>query len=269
MKYQEKMGKFRGQSSRLVRFAVLVGICGFPVQTLATGIAIFRSDDAVVIAVDSKTTVHDRGRVQGELETCKLTRLRDAVFVATGTTRTRRMTSNGLATTFDVRQLAMDLLNAPGSIEDRIGKFRHVLEMTLAKTFKKRRQFDQRSGVPVLAVAIAAADNGVPVLWHLSYTPNDSPDQPLSLRPKSGLCAAGCKQPWTLMGQSQYLLDQISSGRLQPLLSAPNRAETARRFVEVMIEGAPARVGPPIDVVEVKPDGQAVCVNCKIGCPAG
>ena len=263
------MRKFRDQFSRIVRVAVLVGICCFPVTTLATGIAIFRSDDAVVIAVDSKTTVHDRGRVQGERETCKLTRLRDAVFVATGTTRTRRMTSSGLATTFDVRQLALDLLNAPGSIEDRIGKFRHVLEMNLAKIFRKRWQFDQPPGVPVLAVAIAAADNGVPVVWHLSYTPNDSTDQPLSLRPKSGLCAAGCKQPWTLMGHHQYLLDQISSGPLQPLLSNPNRAETARRFVEVMIEGAPARVGAPIDVVEIKPDGQAVCVNCKAGCPAG
>jgi hypothetical protein len=178
------------------------------------------------------------------------------------------MTSNGLTTTFDVKKLAMELLNGPGSIEDRVGKFRHVLEMNLAKAFRRRWQFDQPAGVPVLAVAVAAADNGVPVLWHVSYTP-DLSDETVRLRPTSVVCGAGCQQPWTVMGYSQPLLDQISSGKLSPLLSNPNRAETARRFVEVMIEGNPARVGPPIDVVEVKPDGRSVCITCKQGCPAG
>jgi hypothetical protein len=255
---------------RAIHILFLVVAVAFPARSYATGIAIFRSDEGIVIAVDSKTTINDRGGLQGERETCKLTRLRDAIFVATGTIRTSRMTSNGLATTFDVKQLALEMLNAPGSIEDRVGHFRHVLELTLAKAFRRRWQLDyQPPGVPVLAVAVAAADNGVPVVWHLSYTPVDLSDKTIRLQPSVVACGAGCTQPWTVMGYSQPLLDQISSGRLKPLLSNPNRAESARRFVEVMIEGAPARVGPPVDVVEVKPDGRTVCVNCKRGCPGG
>jgi hypothetical protein len=248
--------------------AVVSMLVLLPVQAFATGIAIFRSDEGVVIAVDSKTTINRRGEVEREVETCKLTRLRDAVFVATGTTRMSRLTPNGFATTFDVRKLAVELLNGPGSIEERFAAFRHVLELNLAKVFKNRKQFHQPPGVPLLAVALAATDNGIPVVWHLSYTPTDLFDHGVRLRPSSGLCAAGCRQPWTLMGYSQPVLDQITTGELKSLLNDPNRATTARRLVEVMIEGTPAYVGPPIDVIEVRPDGQSICVNCKRGCPA-
>lgn len=195
--------------------------------------------DRIVLAVDSKVR-HMAGEPPSQ--GCKIRASGKFYFVASGYYKNAR-------TGYDVWKIAESTLLKATTIPSAASALETAIAPRLAKALDDLRQSDpmgfrREFAETYLAFVVAGVDDGNPVLAGRNFHPDgvDEVQFPLPNRTDGvGYLAFG----------ERAAVDRVFSREAKVALASSNMVNAARVFVQMEIEENPAKVGPPIAILEI------------------
>lgn len=210
-------------------------------SSTATTIVIVRTRNLVVIASDSKAQYQG---VQGLPHVCKIAKQNETYFVVAGIAQdtqrgflANRIISNAIAraSSFDEQAKAVesDMLVALGN---ELGSMRseNPEEFKFAVT-----------GDAPSTIGLVSIENGVPKVMVLSFL-YDRTTAKMSVKRDS--CPGSCEGEYSIIQIGHVL----PSEEFAKATGSPTQVAT--KLVQMEIDHEPHEVGPPIEVLEIRPD---------------
>ena len=229
-----------------------------------TSLVVVKRPTEIIIAADSKRT--DPRVVGRSIPACKIVRTSSLVFAATGY-------SQDEATGFNVTELALQSSRATGDSSNKVQVFEQMATEQLAKAANWFQVNDPKVYALIFdkgdafKIVFAALDRGTPVLYErafkvtrggdgkskVSVWRRDYPDprQPFA-------------QSFTAYGETDGIQSFLQNQR--DFWASHDPIAAARRLVEVEIAAKPDKVGQPVDIIRIDPNG-IQWVAKKPACP--
>ena len=239
----------------VIRRSLLVAVLlGTASPCFATTIVIVRTRNIVVIASDSKAQYQG---AQGLPQVCKIAKQNETYFVVAGLAHdtgrgflANRVISSAIArgNTFEEQSnaVATDMLDA-------LGKELAQLKAEEPDGFKFAV-----SGNSPSSIALVTVESGILKVAVLSF-PYDKETGKMSVERE--LCPGNCKDDYTIFQMGHVLPDE----EFEKTSGSP--AQVARTLVEREIAREPNEVGPPIEILEVRP-GASEWLSDDLNCSA-
>ena len=220
---------------------VLLLTCGALPSSFATTIVIVRTRNLVVIASDSKAQY---AGAQGLPQVCKIARQNETYFVVAGIAQdtgrgflASRIVSNAIARSSSFDQQANAVESAMlAALAKELGSMR----TENPEEFKFAVTADSPSTIGLVTV-----EGGVPKVMVLSFI-YDNASGNISVKRDS--CPGTCGSEYSIIQMGHVLPpDDFAKATGSP-------TQVATKLVEMEIAREPQEVGPPIEVLEIRPD---------------
>ncbi len=228
--------------TRWLRIAVTVGaLCVVLPSCFGTTIVIVRTRNLVVIASDSKAQYQG---AQGLPQVCKIARQNETYFVVAGIAQDARrgFLANRIVSSAIARSSTFD--------EQANGVENDMLE-ALAKELGSMRTDNPEefkfavTGESPSTIGLVAVENGIPKVTVLSFI-YDHVTGKMSVKRDS--CPGTCDVEYSIIQMGHVLPPE----EFNKATGSPT--QIAIKLVQLEIDRDPHEVGPPIEVLEIRPD---------------
>jgi len=236
--------------------------------THGTAVAVYRSDNEIIVAADSKATHEDDSPYVEPV--CKIRQFGSTFVAAAGIYEVS-------GTGFDLWEIVSVSVFGAGGLSDIVKTFdssvRFPLQNAVTAIKNQYPKFYQKRGIktPWLSVFFLGIEDNVLTLKGRKYSVYPETDDLLSVKIETYDCPGKCRKGKgaVLVQKGEVKNRKIRRMFIDPLFSRGAKFDTvdlARKFVQMMIDKNTINYGPPIDILSITKDG-AKWIQKKETCP--
>ena len=236
--------------------------------TYGTAIAVYRSDNEIVVAADSKATHEDDSPYVEPV--CKIRQFGSTFVAAAGIYEES-------GTSFDLWEIVSASAFGAEGLSDIVKTFdsfvRFPLQNAVAAIKNQYPNFYKKRGIktPWLSVFFLGIEDNVLTFKGRKYSVYPETDDFLSVKIKTYDCPGNCRdgKGAVLAQKGEVKNRKIRRMFIDPLFSQDAKFDTvdlARKFVQMMIDEDTINYGAPIDILSISKDG-AKWIQRKDSCP--
>jgi hypothetical protein len=227
--------------TRWLGVATLAALCVTVPSCLATTIVIVRTSNLVVIASDSKAQYQG---AQGLPEVCKIAKQNETYFVVAGIVQD---THRG----FFANRIVSSAIARGSTLDEQANAVENDMLEALTRELSGLRTENPEefkfavTGESPSTIGLVAVESGIPKVMVLSFI-YDHASGKMSVKRDS--CPGTCGSEYSITQMGHVLPpEEFAKATGSP-------TQVATKLVQLEIDRDPHEVGPPIEVLEIRPD---------------